>query len=138
MWWRKKTDHLEQKVLRCSFCNKWQHDVERLIAGPKIFICDECVEVCNDIIADDKRVSKPSGAAGGAKADEPLSWPSEIQCALCHTSDSACRRDSHRREPRDVVYRLCQSRRSDTSTRNRFELITFRLPTARAHYVIDS
>ena len=86
MWWRKKTDHLEQKVLRCSFCNKWQHDVERLIAGPKIFICDECVEVCNDIIADDKRVSKPAGAAGGAKADEPLSWPSEIHCALCHTA----------------------------------------------------
>jgi ribosomal protein L37AE/L43A len=36
--------------LHCSFCNKTQHEVERLIAGPGVFICDECVELCNDII----------------------------------------------------------------------------------------
>jgi ATP-dependent Clp protease ATP-binding subunit ClpX len=42
-------------VLRCSFCNKDQNDVRKLIAGPTVFICDECVEVCNDIIADDSR-----------------------------------------------------------------------------------
>jgi ATP-dependent Clp protease ATP-binding subunit ClpX len=42
-------------VLRCSFCNKDQNDVRKLIAGPTVFICDECVEVCNDIIADDNR-----------------------------------------------------------------------------------
>src|ERR1700691_5390966 len=45
----------ETEVLRCSFCNKDQHDVRKLIAGPTVFICDECVEVCNDIIADDNR-----------------------------------------------------------------------------------
>ena len=45
----------EQEVLRCSFCNKDQNDVRKLIAGPTVFICDECVEVCNDIIADDNR-----------------------------------------------------------------------------------
>ena len=43
------------EVLRCSFCNKDQNDVRKLIAGPTVFICDECVEVCNDIIADDNR-----------------------------------------------------------------------------------
>src|ERR671915_355633 len=43
----------ETEVLRCSFCNKDQNDVRKLIAGPTVFICDECVEVCNDIIADD-------------------------------------------------------------------------------------
>src|SRR5438874_12993030 len=45
----------ETEVLRCSFCNKDQNDVRKLIAGPTVFICDECVEVCNDIIADDNR-----------------------------------------------------------------------------------
>ena len=43
------------EILRCSFCNKDQNDVRKLIAGPTVFICDECVEVCNDIIADDNR-----------------------------------------------------------------------------------
>ena len=43
------------ETLRCSFCNKDQNDVRKLIAGPTVFICDECVDVCNDIIADDSR-----------------------------------------------------------------------------------
>jgi hypothetical protein len=38
-------------LLRCSFCNKGEHDVQKLIAGPEVFICDECVAVCVDIIA---------------------------------------------------------------------------------------
>ena len=46
----------DSEVLRCSFCNKDQNDVRKLIAGPTVFICDECVDVCNDIIADDRRV----------------------------------------------------------------------------------
>ena len=61
----------ENEVLRCSFCNKDQNDVRKLIAGPTVFICDECVEVCNDIIADDNRFERPrrhaldaAGAAG--------------------------------------------------------------------------
>ena len=48
----------EGEILRCSFCNKDQNDVRKLIAGPTVFICDECVEVCNDIIADDNRESR--------------------------------------------------------------------------------
>ena len=50
----------ENEVLRCSFCNKDQNDVRKLIAGPTVFICDECVEVCNDIIADDNRFDNRS------------------------------------------------------------------------------
>jgi ATP-dependent Clp protease ATP-binding subunit ClpX len=46
----------DAEILRCSFCNKDQNDVRKLIAGPTVFICDECVDVCNDIIADDRRV----------------------------------------------------------------------------------
>ncbi|MBH17222.1 MAG: ATP-dependent Clp protease ATP-binding subunit ClpX [Acidobacteria bacterium] len=51
----------DSEILRCSFCNKDQNDVRKLIAGPTVFICDECVEVCNDIIADDGRFeSRPA------------------------------------------------------------------------------
>src|SRR5512145_1271902 len=46
------------EILRCSFCNKDQNDVRKLIAGPTVFICDECVEVCNDIIADDNKFDR--------------------------------------------------------------------------------
>ena len=58
----KKSD--ETEVLRCSFCNKDQNDVRKLIAGPSVFICDECVEVCNDIIADDSRLEGRATRAG--------------------------------------------------------------------------
>ena len=40
-------------MLRCSFCGKSQHEVRKLIAGPSVFICDECVELCNDIIREE-------------------------------------------------------------------------------------
>ncbi|MEO6222249.1 MAG: ATP-dependent Clp protease ATP-binding subunit ClpX [Vicinamibacterales bacterium] len=54
----------ETDVLRCSFCNKDQNDVRKLIAGPTVFICDECVEVCNDIIADDNKFDKTTARTG--------------------------------------------------------------------------
>jgi ClpX C4-type zinc finger/Glyoxalase superfamily protein len=60
-------------TLHCSFCGKSQHDVRKLVAGPKVFICDECVELCNEIIgneeilnllaADDEREDKSYPAA---------------------------------------------------------------------------
>jgi len=48
----------DNETLRCSFCNKDQNDVRKLIAGPTVFICDECVDVCNDIIADDNKFDR--------------------------------------------------------------------------------
>ena len=63
----------DSEILRCSFCNKDQNDVRKLIAGPTVFICDECVEVCNDIISDDNRLeSRP-----GVKSSLPI--PQEIK-----------------------------------------------------------
>lgn len=44
------------KILYCSFCGKSQHEVKKLIAGPSVFVCDECVELCNDIIREEKQV----------------------------------------------------------------------------------
>jgi ATP-dependent Clp protease ATP-binding subunit ClpX len=60
------------EVLRCSFCNKDQNDVRKLIAGPTVFICDECVDVCNDIIADDRRAEGKTTRTG-------LPTPQEIK-----------------------------------------------------------
>ena len=45
------------KVLYCSFCGKSQHEVKKLIAGPSVFVCDECVDLCNDIIQEEKKQS---------------------------------------------------------------------------------
>jgi ATP-dependent Clp protease ATP-binding subunit ClpX len=45
--------HDDGKLLYCSFCGKSQHEVRKLIAGPSVFVCDECVELCNDIIRDE-------------------------------------------------------------------------------------
>jgi hypothetical protein len=44
-------------MLRCSFCNKTQNDVRKLIAGPKVYICDECVRVCLKIMEEDDRAA---------------------------------------------------------------------------------
>jgi len=45
------------KLLYCSFCGKSQHEVRKLIAGPSVFVCDECVELCNDIIREEMEES---------------------------------------------------------------------------------
>jgi len=56
------------KLLYCSFCGKSQHEVRKLIAGPSVFVCDECVELCNDIIREEME-EKSSG--GGSKLPKP-------------------------------------------------------------------
>ncbi|MBH9577814.1 ATP-dependent Clp protease ATP-binding subunit ClpX [Inhella proteolytica] len=67
-----------EKVLYCSFCGKSQHEVKKLIAGPSVFICDECIELCNDIIRDE--VAAPAPALRSAKTDLPT--PAEIKTTL--------------------------------------------------------
>jgi ATP-dependent Clp protease ATP-binding subunit ClpX len=67
-----------EKVLYCSFCGKSQHEVKKLIAGPSVFICDECIELCNDIIRDE--VPAEGASAKATKADLPV--PSEIKNSL--------------------------------------------------------
>ena len=53
----KKTDKPEKNDLYCSFCGKSQHEVKKLIAGPTVFICDECVELCTDIIKEENKTN---------------------------------------------------------------------------------
>ena len=50
---KKESNSDEGKLLYCSFCGKSQHEVRKLIAGPSVFICDECVDLCDDIIKED-------------------------------------------------------------------------------------
>ncbi len=50
---REDKSHEDGKLLYCSFCGKSQHEVRKLIAGPSVFICDECVDLCNDIITEE-------------------------------------------------------------------------------------
>src|SRR5690625_3684624 len=63
------------KLLYCSFCGKSQHEVRKLIAGPSVFVCDECVELCNDIIREEMQEKT---ASAGSK----LPKPHEIKAAL--------------------------------------------------------
>ncbi len=66
----------DEKMMYCSFCGKSQHEVHKLIAGPSVYICDECVDLCNDIIreeANNKETLSPEG--------KKLPTPKEI-CAI--------------------------------------------------------
>ena len=73
----KKGSSSSEKTLYCSFCGKSQHEVKKLSAGPSVFICDECIDLCNDII----REEVPADAAPiGSKGDLPT--PSDIKANL--------------------------------------------------------
>ncbi len=60
------------KILYCSFCGKSQHEVRKLIAGPSVFICDECVELCNDIIREELEEKAASARSHLPKPKEIL------------------------------------------------------------------
>lgn len=60
----------QDKLLYCSFCGKSQHDVRKLIAGPSVFVCDECVELCNEIIREEAE-DKDAQAATGPQYPTP-------------------------------------------------------------------
>jgi len=60
-----------KNTLYCSFCGKSQHEVRKLIAGPTVFICDECVELCMDIIREETKGS-------GLKTTDGVPTPREI------------------------------------------------------------
>lgn len=65
-------------ILRCSFCGKSRYEVQKLIAGPTVFICNECIELCNDILKEEKLRNRFAG--GGECKDIPVPW--EIKATL--------------------------------------------------------
>ena len=66
-----------EKLLYCSFCGKSQHEVKKLIAGPSVFICDECIDLCNDIIRDE--ATSVESVSGAPRSELPT--PQEL-CEL--------------------------------------------------------
>ena len=64
------------KLLFCSFCGKNQNEVRRLIAGPSVYICDECVDLCNDIITEESQAPDEQETSGS------LPVPTEIKTTL--------------------------------------------------------
>ncbi|HRH78699.1 MAG TPA: ClpX C4-type zinc finger protein, partial [Cellvibrionaceae bacterium] len=64
------------KLLYCSFCGKSQHEVRKLIAGPSVFICDECVDLCNDIIREEVHENTSEASS------DRLPTPKEISATL--------------------------------------------------------
>ncbi|MDO9267559.1 MAG: ATP-dependent Clp protease ATP-binding subunit ClpX [Methylobacter sp.] len=66
----------DDKLLYCSFCGKSQHEVRKLIAGPSVYVCDECVDLCNDIIKDE--LQDDSSSFGGGELPKPKEIKEEL------------------------------------------------------------
>jgi ATP-dependent Clp protease ATP-binding subunit ClpX len=71
----KASSNSGEKLLYCSFCGKSQHEVKKLIAGPSVFVCDECIDLCNDIIREEKNQE-------GVVEEKKLPKPKEIAVFL--------------------------------------------------------
>jgi ATP-dependent Clp protease ATP-binding subunit ClpX len=87
-----------KSTLYCSFCGKSQHEVRKLIAGPTVFICDECVELCMDIIREESKSSRevPDGVPTPKEISRVLddyvigrSTPRRCSRSRCTTTTSA-------------------------------------------------
>ena len=72
---KKSTGSKDNKILYCSFCGKGQNEVRKLIAGPSVYICDECVDLCNNIIEEEL-------SGDEANQDLVLYKPKEIKSML--------------------------------------------------------
>ena len=68
-------DKRSDRTLHCSFCGKSQHEAHKLIAGPSVFICNECVSLCNDILADE-------GGDNTTEGNKTISNPRDIHHEL--------------------------------------------------------
>ncbi len=71
---KKSSSSSRSKPIHCSFCGKSQHEVDRLIAGPSIYICNECIELCNDLLIEEKNIP--------LRNTEKIPKPQEIKNAL--------------------------------------------------------
>ena len=97
------------EALRCSFCNKSQREVKKLIAGPTVFICDECVDICLDIIAEDRMLEQ--------QQETSLPKPQEINALL---DDYVIGQEQAKKKLAVAVYN--HYKRIDFSERSRSEV----------------
>ncbi|WP_114964781.1 ATP-dependent Clp protease ATP-binding subunit ClpX [Alkalilacustris brevis] len=100
-----------KNTLYCSFCGKSQHEVRKLIAGPTVFICDECVELCMDIIREETKSS-------GLKATDGVPTPREI----CQVLDDYVIGQEHAKRVLSVAVHNHYKRLNHSSKANEIEL----------------
>ena len=100
------------KLLYCSFCGKSQHEVRKLIAGPSVFICDECVDLCNDIITEELQDSSDV-------ENKSLPIPKEINDLL---NDYVIDQDTAKKVLSVAVYNHYKRMESNTAKNDKIEL----------------
>src|SRR5713226_5560693 len=95
LWNRKAGSSSRGQVLHCSFCRKSQRDVKKLVAGPAVYICDECIAICVDIVANNKildpgsvppesLIQAQSCSLCGDSTDDPIEMPRRgVLCRAC-------------------------------------------------------
>jgi hypothetical protein len=80
---RRASRQTESSARRCSFCNRTARKVPRLIAGPKIYICSDCVATCQDILVENRILERGSAADEEARNRERIEIGQALFCALC-------------------------------------------------------
>ncbi|MDC9729415.1 MAG: ATP-dependent Clp protease ATP-binding subunit ClpX [Methyloprofundus sp.] len=104
-------------VLYCSFCGKSQSEVRKLVAGPSVYMCNECVDFCNDII--EEELAKDAAEEGGASLEKALPKPKEIKAAL---DEYVIGQDKAKRILSVAVYNHYKRLRSHTDKSSDIEL----------------